>query len=253
MSKIFELRQNIGVSLDQTPVTEVPHALVTPETRSGRGGLAVSLQFDQHAHEECLQLVQRLFLLRAEPPRCVVLAGVDHGNGCSSICAQVADLLSANTSGSVCLVDANLRSPSLAQSFGLASDRGLTDALLQDGPVADFAQQFRRSNLWLLSCGSLTPDFPGLLNSKCLDRRLTELRAEFDYVLIDAPPLRQYGDAVTLGWLADGVVLILEANSTRREFARQIVERLEATQIKILAAVLNKRSFPIPQILYKKL
>jgi hypothetical protein len=47
--------------------------------------------------------------------------------------------------------------------------------------------------------------------------------------------------------------MIVEAGSTRREFARQIAETLQATQIKLLAAVLNKRTFPIPQILYKRL
>jgi hypothetical protein len=47
--------------------------------------------------------------------------------------------------------------------------------------------------------------------------------------------------------------MVLEANSTRREFARQIAETVQATEIKILAAVLNKRTFPIPQVLYKRL
>ena len=183
----------------------------------------------------------------------MVFAAIEHGNGCSWICAQTAELLSENTPGSVCLVEANLRSPSLAQIFGVPNHRGLTDALLKDGPIADFTKRVRRSNLWLLSCGSLTPDFPSLLNSERLNKRLSELRDGFDYVLVDTPPLRQYGDAVTLGWLADGLVLVLEANSTRREFARLIAETLQATQVKLLAAVLNKRTFPIPRMLYERL
>jgi Mrp family chromosome partitioning ATPase len=254
VSKNFELMQNIGLGLDKASAAELPHATPIPVERSGpRRSNAAPFQFDRQAHEECLQLVQRLFLLQSEPPHSVVFAGVEHGNGCSWICAQTAELLSENTSGSVCLVEANLRSPSLTQIFGVANQRGLTDALVKDGPIGDFAKRLRRSNLWLLSCGSLTPDFPSLLNSDRLKERLTELRNEFEYVVIDAPPLRQYGDAVTLGWLADGLVMVLEANSTRREFARQIAETLQATQIKILAAVLNKRTFPIPQILYKRL
>ncbi len=254
MSKNFELMQNIGIGLEKSATPELPHASPIPvERHASRHLNTVPFQFDRQAHEECLQLVQRLFLLQSEPPHCVVFAGIEHGNGCSWICAQTAELLSENTPGSVCLVEANLRSPSLTQIFGVANQRGLTDALLKDGPIGDFAKRLRRSNLWLLSCGSLTPDFPSLLNSERLKERLSELRQEFDYVLIDAPPLRQYGDAVTLGWLADGLVMVLEANSTRREFARQIAETLQATEIKILAAVLNKRTFPIPQLLYKRL
>jgi Mrp family chromosome partitioning ATPase len=256
MSKNFELMQNIGVGLEPSPTPEVSHANPVPIERSGSRRLHTGpFEFDQQAHEECLQLVQRLFLLQSEPPHCVVFAGIEHGNGCSWICAQIAELLSENTPGSVCLVEANLRSPSLAQTFGVPNHRGLTDALLEDGPVADFAKRLRRSNLWLLSCGSLASDsdFPSLLNSERLSQRLSELRDGFDYVLVDTPPLRQYGDAVTLGWLADGLVLVLEANSTRREFARLIAETLQATQVKLLAAVLNKRTFPIPRMLYERL
>jgi Mrp family chromosome partitioning ATPase len=254
VSKNFELMQNIGLGLEQDPAPPRPHADPLPIDKRGAWRINTEPhQFDRQAHEECLQLVQRLFLLQAEPPHCVVFAGVDHGNGCSWICCQAAELLSENIPGSVCLVEANLRSPSITQIFGVPNRRGLTDALLEDGAVADFAQRIRRSNLWLLSCGSLTPDFPSLLNSERMKTRLEELRHEFEYVLIDAPPLRRYADAVTLGWLADGLVMVMEANSTRRELARQIAETLQATQINILAAVLNKRTFPIPNMLYKRL
>jgi len=80
-----------------------------------------------------------------------------------------------------------------------------------------------------------------------------ELRSEFDYVLVDVPPIIQYADATLLGQLADGIVLILEANSTRRETMRKAKESLEAASLRLLGAVLNKRTFPIPEFLYRKL
>jgi Mrp family chromosome partitioning ATPase len=80
--------------------------------------------------------------------------------------------------------------------------------------------------------------------------RVAELRKEFDYVLIDSPPLNTYSDGVAVGQLADGLVLVLEANSTRREAAVKIAENLRSAQIRILGAVLNKRTFPIPEFLY---
>jgi receptor protein-tyrosine kinase len=86
-----------------------------------------------------------------------------------------------------------------------------------------------------------------------LKTRLAELRSQFDYALIDAPPLARYADAITLGQLADGFVLVLEANSTRREAAIRLAENLRAAQIRILGAVLNKRTFPIPKSLYDRL
>jgi succinoglycan biosynthesis transport protein ExoP len=58
---------------------------------------------------------------------------------------------------------------------------------------------------------------------------------------------------VGLGQLTDGLVLVLEANSTRREAALRITENLNAAHVQILGAVLNKRTFPIPGPLYSRL
>jgi Mrp family chromosome partitioning ATPase len=79
------------------------------------------------------------------------------------------------------------------------------------------------------------------------------LRDAFDYVLIDAPPLNAYSEGVALGQFADGMVLVLEANATRRDATARITERLHAMQVKVLGAVLNKRTFPIPESLYRRL
>jgi succinoglycan biosynthesis transport protein ExoP len=82
---------------------------------------------------------------------------------------------------------------------------------------------------------------------------MRELREEFDYVLIDAPPLSSCSDAVLLGQMTDGVILVVEANSTRRETARTAKETFEGANVKLLGAILNNRTFPIPEVLYRKL
>jgi capsular exopolysaccharide synthesis family protein len=197
--------------------------------------------------------VQRVFLLQTqEPPHMVVFAAIDKGSGCSEICARVAETLVNNTGGSICLVEANFRSPTLPQMFGTTNHYGLTDALLGEGPIRSFAKPVSNKNLWLLSCGSLAVDSANLLNSERIKTRFQELRDEFDYVIIDAPPMSRYADAMALGKLADGFVLVLEANSTRREAAMRVTESLSQAQIRVLGAVLNKRTFPIPESLYRR-
>jgi Mrp family chromosome partitioning ATPase len=79
------------------------------------------------------------------------------------------------------------------------------------------------------------------------------MRAAFEFVLIDAPPASLYADAPLLGQLADGVVLVVEAHSTRREPALAAKASLEAANARVLAAVLNKRTFAIPEIIYRNL
>ncbi len=259
MSKNFELMQQAGLDQSLRPVRPLraPDLPYSPRRRVRNGhGLKKSthLDIEQFAREESLRLVQRIFLLQTQaPPRAVVFAGIDHGNGCSEICVSVAQTLANNVRGSICLLEANLRSPALPGLFGTTNHYGLTDALLQEGPIRSFAKPLRGDNLWLLSSGSLAPDSAKLLNSDRLKTRFAELRKEFDYVLIDAPPLTRYADAVGFGQMTDGFVLILEANVTRREAALRVSENLRASGIHVFGAVLNKRTFPIPESLYHKL
>ena len=108
-------------------------------------------------------------------------------------------------------------------------------------------------SLWLLSSGPLAGDSPNLLTSERMKARSTELRKAFDFVIVDAPPMTRYADAIVLGQLSDGVVLVLEAEYTRREAARIAVESLRSSGIQVLGAVLNKRTFPIPEKIYNML
>lgn len=251
MSKNFDLMQDAQIRLD---IPEAPH----PPVRNGKtngNGKAVRFNWqDEVTREESLKLVQSLFLSRnGESPRVIAFAGIDSGNGCSWVSAHVAQTLAAQRLGSVCLVDANFRDPCLPELFGVSNHYGLTDALSMTGAIRDFAKMVRSDNLWLLSCGSLGAGSPGLLNSEFMKIRMAELRKEFDYVLIDSPALNAYADGVAVGHLADGLVLVLEANATRREAAIRVTENLRDAQIRILGAVLNKRTFPIPTSLYRRL
>ena len=254
MSKNFELLQRAS---NEREIVLVPERHASPISVKGNGKSdrnGTGLNLDRLGREECLRLVQRIFLQQTgECPRAVVFAGVDQGNGCSRVCVSAAEMLAGNTPGSVCVVDANFRSPALPRLFGVTNQRGLTDAMFQGGPIRNFARQLQPENLWLLSCGSPLADFGGLILSERLKSLVSGLRKEFDHVLIDAPPLSQYADTITLGQLTDGVVLVVEANSTRRGAALNATQNLRAARIQVLGAILNKRTYPIPDSLYQRL
>jgi Mrp family chromosome partitioning ATPase len=96
-------------------------------------------------------------------------------------------------------------------------------------------------------------DGQSLLSSERMRQRIAELRAEFEYVLIDTPAIGSSNDATVLGSATDGLVLVLKANSSRRESARGAIHDLRAAKVRVLGAVLNQRTFPIPQAIYDKL
>lgn len=203
--------------------------------------------------EEEVKLVQRLFLSSSGAPRAVVFCGVEAGSGPGRVCAGASEVLAAQQSGSVCVVEANFRLPQLDQYFGVESRRGLSDAVQDSGPIQNFVQATGRSNLWLMPCGSQAGDPRAWLKPDRLQARLADLRAQFDYLVISTPPAHLSAQAIALSQISDGVVLVLEANATRREVAHQAQLSLEAAHIKLLGTVLNNRTFPIPEAIYRKL
>src|SRR5215470_1241280 len=193
MSKNFELMQeSLKEALGETSVVPEPGKVVLVGSEADRD-TGNSSDFDAVAQQECFKLVQRVFLGQPQKlSRTVVFAGVDRGNGCSRICVEVARILAASISSSVCLVDANFRTPSLPGFFGVPGERGLADAVLGEGEIRSFAQRLKPSNLWLLSAGNPVAESTTLLSSDRLKLRLQELRMEFDFVLIDVPALNLY-------------------------------------------------------------
>lgn len=238
MSRTYEVLQRL--EKDQ------PEPLAGPGSNGRRGVLPVA------AGEEVLRLVQQVFRTSPDQPHVVVFSSIGPGDGCTWVCMNTALTLASQNSGSICVVDANLRSPSLHKEFGIENRQGLSEALNQSGSIRNYVQQIAGSNLWVLPAGSATALQPQLV-FESLRVRLAELRAEFETVLIDTPPASLYSDAVQLGRLSDGVILVLQGNTTRRESALSVKESFDAANVRLLGAVLNKRTFPIPQKLYNRL
>lgn len=211
-----------------------------------REGKRRPLDLSQGAQEQVVKFVQRVFVFpNSSAPRLVVFSSVDEGKGSSEICFRSVAALSTQVPGSVCLVDANLDAPSLHQFAGVEKAPGFAEAIGNTKPIREFAVRMAGGgNLWLVPSGSRGVEGSSLFSSSRLCSRMQELKEEFDYVLVDAPPVGSCGDAVLLGQMSDGIVLVVEANSTRRETARKAKESFESANVKLLGAILNNSTLP---------
>lgn len=79
------------------------------------------------------------------------------------------------------------------------------------------------------------------------------LRSEFDHTIIDCPSLRESGDLLSVAPFVDGVILVVEANRTRREQLWQAEQSITAVKGKLLGYILNKRTYDVPRWIYRKL
>jgi Mrp family chromosome partitioning ATPase len=225
-----------------------------PSTRQSslaeRGNPLYLTCFDDEARAESAKLVRTVFPLTLdESHRLIVFAGVDSSSSCAWICAHAADTLANRNGKKVCLVDANFSAPLLSQLFGITNRYGLTDALDNPTPIGDFSTSIRPDSLWLLCSGKLAIQSHDALTSDAMHLRLSELRKDFDYILLHCSPLPKHDDAMALAQWADGLVLVLDVNSPCREVATTATQRVRSAGIKLLGAVLNKRSFPQPDTL----
>jgi receptor protein-tyrosine kinase len=206
------------------------------------------------SREEEIRLVHRIFPAGGQrSPQIVLFSAVESDAGCASICVRTAMILAARGDGSVCVVDANLRSPCLHHYFGIDNSRGLAEAVLEPLPIQDFAQKHAEANLWILPGGSAAGQlsFPGAYDR--LSSRMTELRGQFKYVVIHSSPLDLDSASILLSSCTDGVVMVVEADTTRRETARRMKQNLDAANVSVLGVVLNNRTFSIPEALYRRL
>jgi Mrp family chromosome partitioning ATPase len=199
-----------------------------------------------------IQLVQRVFLRPGtESPRSVLFTGVGHDNGCASICMRAGKTLANLHAGSVCVVDANVRSTQLHRHLAAGGSGAPGTTAVQAASALRLAQRLSPENLWLLSSDT-SPSTPDLLLTRDGVRpQAPALGGEFDRVLIAAPPINQSPESLALSQRVDGVVLVLQANATRREMVRSVKDLLDALNVRLFGVVLNDRTFPIPESLYR--
>jgi Mrp family chromosome partitioning ATPase len=250
MSRNFELLHEAGKVQEMMRQRVQDYTVPAPGDGFVPGNPA--LPIDPGAREEVTKLVQRLFL-SGQRTRQVVFTGTEEGNGCSWICAHAADILASQTAGTVCVVDCDVHYPTLHTEFQVTNHYGLADALVSGEPIRQFAQQLAHPNLWLLSCGASNENSQQFITLDRMRKRMFELRSEFDYVLLDASPLNAGNHAAVLGGWCDGVALVLKANSSSRKAARKSLEELQTANVAVLGAVLNQRTYPIPQSIYNRL
>ncbi len=245
MSKNFELLQRVA----KNEFFNVPDEPASPPVK---GPTAVPFKKDP-PDPEITKLVQRLFSQagKGSGPKVVSFSGITREDRSSWICARAGEALAEQAHTSVCIVDANLWSPQLNVHLAAANHIGLAEALTTKGPIRSFAMPFCGENLCLIPSGLVKPGFhPSMERYR---ERFAELREAFDYILISAPALSRETEATFMGQLADGVVLVVEANHSRRETVRRAKVQLESAQVQLLGAVLDQRTFPIPEKLYQRL
>jgi capsular exopolysaccharide synthesis family protein len=129
--------------------------------------------------------------------------------------------------------------PRLHEIFRASSRQGLVTMLAENLDPARCIVKTSVPGVFLLPAGPATPNPSGLLSSAAMAKFLEQAKKEFDYVVIDTPPLFPLADALVLGYQTDGVVLCVRAGKTLRPQALRAKEALTQNRNRILGVILN--------------
>jgi capsular exopolysaccharide synthesis family protein len=160
------------------------------------------------------------------------------GEGKSTTASNMAIAI-AQTGKKVALVDADLRRPMVADYLGLEGNAGLTTALLGATELDDLLQLWGGDDLHVLTSGQVPPNPSELLGSAAMSDLIDKLEANFDSVIIDAPPLLPVTDAAVLAQKVGGVVLVVGTGKVRTQDLDKALGSLKLVDADVLGIVLN--------------
>lgn len=169
----------------------------------------------------------------------VLLTSSTPGEGKSTTAANLA-ISMAQSGQSIVLIDADLRRPKISEYLGLDRNAGLTSALVGVADVRDLLQPWGPDDLYVLTSGQIPPNPSELLGSDAMRTLLATLEGSFDAIIIDAPPLLPVTDAAVLAQYVGGVVLVIEAQSTKSAEIERSIRALEMVDAEVLGVVLNR-------------
>jgi len=173
------------------------------------------------------------------PPKMILVTSPGSAEGKSTVCANLGVVL-AQAGRRTLILDCDFRRATLHKIFGLVNTRGLVDCIVAKHSIQELYQEpVSGLDLTVLPAGDLPPNPSEVLDSWHLSQLLVEVREEFDYVLLDSPPLGLVTDPAILATQADGVLLILDAQKTSMEAVRQATRRLRDVGATIIGTVTN--------------
>ena len=196
---------------------------------------------EEFASRQIRGLVRQVFLGDVQRQvRQVAISAIERETDVQCICGQIADVLAQETSARIALAASSADLQGL--DLGPAAPR-------QDSavPLQRFANRVG-ANVWQLPSACAAG-----ITSASLHSYLSQIRKQFDYSIIELPLIGESQQGYAMAEFADGLILVVSAQNTRRATARKVIEALACTRARILGTVLCDRVFPIPEAIYRRL
>jgi exopolysaccharide transport family protein len=173
------------------------------------------------------------------PPRAVIISSSMASEGKTSIALSLARSI-AQSGKRVVVVDGDLRRPAIARRLGLSPKAGLIEYLAGQATLDEVLVTDESSEMHVLPTLQGAGNAPDLLGSESMRILLEKLKTDYDFVLVDSPPLLLVSDARVLGEICDKLVFVVRWEQTPRQAAQEAVHRLRQFEIDVAGVVLAR-------------
>jgi succinoglycan biosynthesis transport protein ExoP len=198
----------------------------------------------QTAEAEAIRSLRAALLVSVtnSSSRVVLVSSANAGEGKTTVALNLATVLAQQAK--TCLVEGDLRRPMIERALGLNPRVGLEDILTGKASLNDaLVTPGNIPGLTILPAGSVARNPADLLASAVMVSVVSQLGQEFDYVVIDSPPVIPFSDARSLASLSDAVILVSRYGRTTRRAMCRASELLDDTRLRVIGVVLNDMDF----------
>lgn len=246
MSKIFDALRK--AEQEPNPLSPGPSApLLPPSLPHPRDRRVLDLEFGR------LSSAVQSYFPKARTGKVILVAGCVEREGATYVSRHLGRVLAQTTGEPVLCVDGNFHDPGLTRSIHGGEALGLSD-IYQEGRPRDVAPLLRSgdtSHLYMLGTGRARIVPGSFFSGPEFEALLASFRRTFRFVIVDGAPLLKHPDSLHVAARSDGVLLVVRCRHLKREVVRKGIDMVESVQAPILGAVLNRRKFPIPSLIYK--
>ncbi len=252
MSKIRDaMRKSEEELWEPGTAREIARPEAPPMPEEGPRGLIPALSSDVLSYYEAIGKQIEVALGELES-RTLVFTGAVAGDGISTVVAQYAEMLSRR-GDRVLVIDGNPRHPSLHHQFNLPEAPGVAEYLSGKFSREGVVHRTGFANLELVPLGRCSDRSEAGRITEALGRFESLFASDYDYVLVDSDFIGSPFFSQASVASGHGVVLVIRAGKTNREVANRACEIVRRVGGRILGVILNRRQFPIPGFIYRRL
>ncbi|MBO4337529.1 MAG: CpsD/CapB family tyrosine-protein kinase [Lachnospiraceae bacterium] len=195
---------------------------------------------EDRMYQESIKNLRTSLLFSGVNTKVILMTSSFPNEGKSDVSFQLSREL-GNISKKVLFLDADIRKSTMVTRYSVEGKiKGLSHYLSGQAGLDEVICETNYENVDIVFAGSLVPNPTELLETDLMRELLEKMRDQYDYVIIDTPPLASMSDSLIVGKWCDGAIIVIEAGRVSYRIAQRVKQKLVDSGCKVLGAVLNK-------------